>query len=100
TAAILAGCSGGSEQLRGEEVAVLTHAPNVPPPITRKHPTKVIVNLEITEHVGELSPGVQYEFWTFGGQVPGQFIRVRQGDLVEFHLHNHPDSKMPHNIDL
>ncbi len=99
-AALLAGCGGGSEELRGEEVAVLTHAPEVPPPITRKHPTKVIVNLEITEEVGELAPGVQYEFWTFGGKVPGQFIRVREGDLVEFHLHNHPDSRMPHNIDL
>jgi nitrite reductase (NO-forming) len=32
--------------------------------------------------------------------VPGKFIRIRQGDTVEFHLRNHPDSKMPHNIDL
>ncbi|MBQ4856523.1 nitrite reductase, copper-containing, partial [Rhodanobacter sp. B2A1Ga4] len=31
---------------------------------------------------------------------PGSFIRVRQGDTVEFHLKNAPDSKMPHNIDL
>jgi nitrite reductase (NO-forming) len=43
---------------------------------------------------------VTYTFWTFGGTVPGSFIRVRQGDTVEFHLKNHPDSKMPHNIDL
>ena len=35
-----------------------------------------------------------------GGEVPGLFIRVREGDLVEFHLKNHPSSKMPHNIDL
>ncbi|RZJ08782.1 MAG: nitrite reductase, copper-containing, partial [Rubrivivax sp.] len=41
-----------------------------------------------------------YTFWTFGGTVPGSFIRVRQGDTVEFHLKNHPSSKMPHNIDL
>jgi nitrite reductase (NO-forming) len=27
-------------------------------------------------------------------------IRVRQGDVVELHLQNHPSSKMPHNIDL
>jgi nitrite reductase (NO-forming) len=27
-------------------------------------------------------------------------MRVRQGDTVEFHLNNHPDNKMPHNIDL
>ena len=40
----------------------------------------------------EISEGVTYTFWTFGGTVPGCFIRVRQGDTVEFHLHNHPDS--------
>jgi nitrite reductase (NO-forming) len=31
----------------GEEVATLTAPPMVPPPITRTHPTKVIVNLEV-----------------------------------------------------
>lgn len=83
-----------------EEKAVLTDAPNVPPPITRKTPRKVIVNLETKEVEGRLSDGVTYTFWTFGGKVPGKFIRVREGDDVEFHLHNHPSSKMPHNIDL
>ena len=48
----------------------------------------------------QIAEGVTYTFWTFGGTVPGSFIRVRQGDTVEFHLKNHPDSKMPHNIDL
>ena len=33
---------------KGEEVAILTDAPMVPPPITRKHRTKMIVNLEVT----------------------------------------------------
>ena len=88
------------EELKGEEVAVLTDAPNVPPPITRDHPTKVIVNLEVTEVVKKMTDGVDYTFWTFGGSVPGKFIRVREGDFVEFHLANHPSSKMPHNIDL
>lgn len=83
-----------------EEVAVITDAPNVPPPITRSEPAKVIVNLEVTEVVKEIAEGVDYTFWTFGGSVPGKFIRVRQNDYVEFHLANHPDSKMPHNIDL
>jgi nitrite reductase (NO-forming) len=86
--------------MQGEETAVLTQAPNVPPPITRKHPTKVKVNLEIKEVEKELAPGVRYVFWTFGGAVPGMFIRIREGDFVEFHLSNHPDNKMPHNIDL
>src|ERR1051325_2454032 len=36
-------------EIQGEETAVLTDAPNVPPPITRKHATKVIVNLEVQE---------------------------------------------------
>lgn len=89
-----------SEELKGEEVAVLTDAPNVPPPITRTHRTKVIVNLEVKELVKKMADGVDYTFWTFGGSVPGKFMRVREGDFVEFHLANHPSSKMPHNIDL
>ena len=80
--------------------AILTSPPNVPPPIHRNHPAKVIVELEIREVEKEISEGVRYTFWTFGGTVPGSFIRVRQGDTVEFHLKNHPDNKMPHNIDL
>lgn len=84
----------------GEEKAILTDAPDVPPPITRKHSTKVIVHLEVRELEGRLADGVKYKFWTFGGKVPGKFIRIREGDLVEFHLDNHPNNKMPHNIDL
>jgi nitrite reductase (NO-forming) len=59
-----------------------------------------VVKLETQELVLPLADGVDYTFWTFGGDVPGKFIRVRQGDEVEFHLSNHPSSKMPHNIDL
>jgi nitrite reductase (NO-forming) len=84
----------------GQEEAILTDAPNVPPPITRDHPTKVTVKLEVIEVVKPIAEGVDYTFWTFGGSVPGKFIRIRQNDEVEFHLMNHPDSKMPHNIDL
>jgi nitrite reductase (NO-forming) len=88
------------EKIKGQEVAVLTDAPNVPPPIARKYATKVIVNLEVKEQEARLADGVTYTFWTFGGKVPGKFIRIREGDQVEFHLNNHPDNKMPHNIDL
>ncbi|HEU6447363.1 MAG TPA: copper-containing nitrite reductase [Verrucomicrobiae bacterium] len=84
----------------GEENAILTDAPNVPSPITRTYATKVIVHLEVKEVTKQLADGVEYTFWTFGGNVPGKFIRIRQGDEVEFHLANSPDSKMPHNIDL
>lgn len=87
-------------EVRGEEIAVLTSAPNVPPPIKKNYPTKVRVNLEVREVTKRLAAGVEYIFWTFGGDVPGKFIRIREGDHVEFHLNNHQDSKMPHNIDL
>jgi nitrite reductase (NO-forming) len=80
--------------------AVLTQAPHVPPPITRTTPANLVVNLEVKEQVKPISEGVDYVFWTYGGDVPGSFMRVRQGDTVEFHLNNHPDNKMPHNIDL
>ncbi len=80
--------------------AVLGIPPNVPPPIHRNYPAKVIVDLEVVEKEMSISEGVTYTYWTFGGTVPGSFIRVRQGDTVEFHLKNAPDNKMPHNIDL
>ena len=80
--------------------AVLTQPPKVPPATGRKAPAKVIVKLDVIEKEMPISEGVTYTFWTFGGTVPGSFIRVRQGDTVEFHLRNMPESKMPHNIDL
>ncbi|MGJ8619738.1 MAG: copper-containing nitrite reductase [Methylophilaceae bacterium] len=80
--------------------AELTHAPNVPPPITRDYSAKVVVNMETVEKIMRMADGVDYMYWTFGGQVPGNFIRIREGDEVEFNLSNSPDSKMPHNIDL
>lgn len=86
---------------QGEPIkAVLTSPPEVPPPTGRNYPAKVIVELEVREIEMDIAEGVKYTFWTFGGTVPGNFIRIRQGDTVEFHLKNHPDSKMPHNIDL
>ncbi len=82
------------------EQAALTSPPLVPPVITRDYPAHVVVQLETVEKVMRMTDGVDYTFWTFGGTVPGTFIRVRQGDEVEFKLSNHPDSSMPHNIDL
>lgn len=68
--------------------APLAFAPAVPPPITRREPALVVVKLKIEEKVMDLSDGVQYEFWTYNGHVPGPFIRLRQGDTVEVHLDN------------
>ena len=89
-----------SDEIVGTETAVLTTAPAVPAPITRTHATRVIVNLDVTEKTMRLADSVEYTMWTFGNSVPGSFIRVREGDLVELHLKNAAHSTMPHNIDL
>ncbi|MBK6424419.1 MAG: multicopper oxidase domain-containing protein [Gemmatimonadetes bacterium] len=98
-ALLLPGGAGLAAQGGGSR-AVLAHAPAVPPALARRPPGRVVVRLETREVKHQLADGVDYTAWTFGGQVPGQFIRVREGDRVEFHLDNHPDSRMPHNIDL
>lgn len=84
----------------GQYEAELTDAPIVPKSAGYDAPEKVIVKLEVVEKVMRLADGVEYNFWTFGGKVPGKFIRIREGDEVEFYLNNHPGNKLPHNIDL
>lgn len=83
-----------------EMVAELTSPPFVPAGVGNRLAKKLIVDLEIQEREGEMVSGVKYIYWTFGGTVPGSFIRTRVGDEIEFHLKNHPDNKLPHNIDL
>ena len=96
-----AGEQGGRITPAGETIhAVMTAPPMVPPPITRKTPAHVVVDLEMIEKDMRMADGVTYNFWTFGGTVPGSFIRVRKGDTVEFKLKNRHDSHMSHNIDL
>ena len=80
--------------------AQLTTLPHAPAPITRKEPARVLVNVEAKEYVGNLTDEIQYKFWSFNGTVPGPMIRVREGDTVEVHLKNHPESVFPHNMDL
>jgi nitrite reductase (NO-forming) len=83
-----------------EQRAILTSAPVVPPPIDRTGNARVIVDLETTEVQGPLADGVRYTFWTFGGTVPGPFVRVRVGDVVQIRLKNADKSLHPHSIDL
>ena len=80
--------------------AALTYAPNVPPPVNRNHAARVMVRLESAEYRGELSKGVEYDFWGYNHHVPGPFIRVREGDTVEFHFKNAADSKNTHTVDF
>lgn len=103
-------CSGPNEKKELEDAvdipanremkAELTAPPYVPRSVGKRKAKKLIVDMEILELEGEMTSGVKYVYWTFGGSVPGSFIRTRVGDEVEFHLKNHPDNKLPHNIDL
>ncbi|MGJ8761776.1 MAG: copper-containing nitrite reductase [Polaribacter sp.] len=86
--------------VKGTMEAELTSPPFVPTPVGDRTAKKLLVNMEILEKEGTMTDGVQYVYWTFGGSVPGSFIRTRVGDEVEFKLSNHPDNKLPHNIDL
>lgn len=86
--------------VEGEKNAEPTAPPFVPPSTKDRKATKLKVDMEILELEGEILNGVEYMFWTFGGSVPGSFIRAKQGDEIEFLLKNHPDNKLPHNIDL
>ena len=113
TASLLGACGGGETEQKttsipatdivaeGEqEMAELTSPPYVPKPVGTRPAKKLKVDLEIIEQEGEIMDGTKYLFWTFGGTVPGSFIRTRVGDEVEFTLKNHEDNKLPHNIDL
>lgn len=80
--------------------AELTAPPQVPKPTGRRKAKKLVVDMEVIEEESEMTDGVKYVYWTFDGTVPGSFIRTKVGDEVEFHLKNHPDNKLPHNIDL
>ncbi len=86
--------------LNGTMNAELTAPPFVPEPVGDRPAKKLIVDMEILEQEGTMTDGTTYMYWTFGGSVPGSFIRTRVGDQVEFTLSNHPDNKLPHNIDL
>lgn len=99
---LLSACGSPSDTPSGAmRNAELTLPPKVPPAEAGdRAPIKWKVNLEIIEQVGKMADGVEYTFWTFGGSVPGKFIRTRVGDEVEFHLKNNPNNKLPHNIDL
>jgi nitrite reductase (NO-forming) len=88
------------EPVGGEVKAGLLAPPQVPPPVQRSGPAKVLVELATTEQKGTLASGVEYTFWTFGGTVPGPFLRVREGDTVQITLVNQTSAHNAHSIDL
>ncbi|WP_366556461.1 copper-containing nitrite reductase [Aquibaculum sediminis] len=79
----------------------VAHDPaSLPPPLTRREPQTVRVELETIEKEAMLDERATFRYWTFNGTVPGPFVRVRVGDTVEVTLRNAEDSWMPHNVDF
>ena len=73
---------------------------DLPPPVGKRGPQRVKVDLETVEVTGKLADGATYRYWTFNQKVPGPFVRVRVGDTIEVRLKNHDDSTMMHNVDF
>ncbi len=74
--------------------------PVVAPPVGNREPQTIQQEIVIKEVIGYLDDGVAFEFWTFGGTIPGPMVRARVGDTVELTLTNPADSKATHNIDF
>jgi nitrite reductase (NO-forming) len=53
------------------------------------------VRLDTTHKIIEIAPGVKFNAWTFGDQVPGPVVRVRVGDRVKFSMTNRSDEPAP-----
>lgn len=73
---------------------------DLPPPIGKRDPQTVRVDLLAAEVEGRLAEGTTFGYWTFNGKVPGPFIRVRVGDTVDIRLKNSGDSAMMHSVDF
>lgn len=92
---------GGARTAGEDEGADIVRDPaDLPPPIGRREPQVVKVELKTIELKGKLDNGTSYEYWTFNGKVPGPLIRVRVGDTVQVTLKNNPNSVMMHSVDF
>lgn len=88
------------EPAAADAVSVVRNPADLPGPIGDREPTTVHLDLTTTEVTGVLADGTTFNYFTFDGQVPGPFVRVRQGDTVEVTLTNDETSLYPHSIDL
>jgi nitrite reductase (NO-forming) len=91
---------GEGQEIDEVTTSVARAADDLPGPLNRTTPVTLRVDLETIEVEARLADGSSYKFWTFNGQVPGPFIRVRVGDTVEVFLKNAADSKAAHSVDF
>jgi nitrite reductase (NO-forming) len=92
---------GNPPQIAGIDAPDLSRPPeDLPGPLNRSTPENVRIDLEAQEALGRLADGTAYTFWTLNGKIPGPFLRVRVGDMVEVHLNNPATNTMPHSVDF
>ena len=70
----------------GTLVDIVRDPTDLPLPIGNRGPRTVKVDLHTEEVTGKLADGATFRYWTFNGKVPGPFVRVRVGDIVQVHL--------------
>jgi nitrite reductase (NO-forming) len=61
------------------------------------------INIEMTVKEHELAvdnKGTLQTMWTYDGTIPGPLVRVTQGDVVDFTLHNAGENKNSHSMDF
>lgn len=83
-----------------DAVSITLDPAAVPAAIGARAPTLVKTRIETIELNGKLDDGTTFNYWTFGGKVPGPMLRVKRGDIVELTLANPKSSKNIHSIDL
>jgi nitrite reductase (NO-forming) len=91
---------GATQELAEALPSIVADPTDIPAPIGEREPMTLDVVLETTEVAARLADGTSYRFWTFDGQVPGPFLRVRVGDTVNVTLKNAADSTMIHSVDF
>lgn len=81
----------------------LSIAPEVKPLVNAKEHN---VRIDVTHSQFQVTDGVSFAAWTFGGSLPGPVLHVRQGDKVHFTMTNRSDKSLaislpsPHSIDF
>lgn len=62
-----------------------------------------VINVEMTVKEVDIAvdnSGTTQRMWTYDGTIPGPLVRVRQGDVVDFSMLNHPDNGNSHSMDF
>jgi len=68
--------------------------------VASRAPKTIEVHWEVKEGIVEMVPGTTVELWTFEGKIPGPMVRAREGDRIDFYLHNPASTQFTHNVDF